>query len=117
MPDVRITELLEQADRLRAERSRRAAAVDDDGRLKVGDDLARPSRDLGEREVQRVWDVRGGKGFGREHIQKYGAWPAKRGDQLLSGNIRHRLKSSHAYYLQRRSRGRRTAGSREGGAR
>jgi hypothetical protein len=105
VPDVRVTELVKQADGLRAKRSRRAAAVDDDGRLKVGDDLAGPSRDLGEREVQRAWDVRGGKGFRGEHIEKHGAWPAKRADQLLAGNIRHGLKSSHAYYVQRRSRG------------
>ena len=64
MPNVRVAQILEQAHGLRAERSRRAAAVDDDGRLKVGDDLAGPSRDLGEREIQRVWDVRGSKGFG-----------------------------------------------------
>ena len=91
VPDVRVAELLKQADRLRAERSRWAATVDDDGRLKVGDDRAGPSRDFSEGEVHRAWDVRGRKRLGREHIEKHGALASKHADELVAGNTRHRL--------------------------
>ena len=91
MADVRIAELLEQADRLRAKRSRWAAAIDNDGRQKIGDNLAGPSRDVGNGEVQRTRDVRGSKRFGREHIEKHGALSATRADELVPRNSGHSL--------------------------
>jgi hypothetical protein len=90
VPDVRIAELLKQADRLFAERSRGPAAIDDDRRMNVGDDVACPARDVDDGQIQSARDVRRRKGFRGEHVEKDDAVTAKRGSELVAGDVRHK---------------------------
>ena len=90
VPDVRVAELLKQADRLLTERSRGAAAIHDDRRVNVGDDLACPARDVDDGEIQSTRDVRRCKGFRGEHVEKDDAVAAKRASEVVAGDVRHK---------------------------
>ena len=69
--NVRVAELFKQADRLRAERSSRAAAVDDDGaRERRAERSARAPGDSATGQVDRAGKMRRGERLGREDVDE-----------------------------------------------
>src|SRR5262249_55446164 len=64
MPDVRVAQAPQQADRLLAERSRGATAIGNDGGGSIRKQLWRPPRDLGHWQIDRAGYVKGRERLG-----------------------------------------------------
>jgi len=86
---ILIAELLKQADRLRSERSRRTAAVDDDREMTIGNDLGSAASEVSDRNVQGAGDVRRRKRFWGQHVEQDDAVAAERTDEFVTRHGRH----------------------------
>ena len=86
--DVRVAEVEEQADGLRTERSRRAAAVGDDGRSTIRKQRVALPRQVDDRHVDRARDVHGGERFRRQHVDQRDAARSQRLNELVARNFR-----------------------------
>ena len=88
MPDVRVAKASQQADRLLAERSGGTAAVGDDVGVAIGKKFSGARRDVGNRQVDRAWNVKRDKRFGRQHVDEHDPAVAHRTDELGARNRR-----------------------------
>ena len=88
MADVGVAPLAKQADRLRAERSGRAAAVHNDPRQPIGQhDIGGPL-DVSQWQIDGIRKMRGGKRLGRQHVDDRDAAGVHRSNQISTRDFR-----------------------------
>jgi len=86
VPDVRIAQAAQQADRLLAERSGRATTIGDNVCGPLRKQPGGPPGDLGHRQIDRARDVKGRERFRGQYIQEDSASGPQDTDELFASD-------------------------------